>query len=122
MIDAFANERLARTVDLCLDLITVSHRRISIGIDCYPCCRIERSIFDSFPRRITSSLPAHGGIDMNRLDFGWGQTSRRDCPPWNELQTVIKAGNLIKGGNDDRGFSMNQIFISSALLKIFNKT
>jgi hypothetical protein len=50
MIDTFTSDTLACAVDLCLDLVTLSHRRVCVGIDWSPCSQIERSIFDSIPR------------------------------------------------------------------------
>jgi hypothetical protein len=75
MIGTFTSDTLARAVDSCLDLVTVSHRRVSVGIDCPPCARIERSILDSSPKKIAASLLADRGIEVTCLDFGLRETS-----------------------------------------------
>jgi hypothetical protein len=87
-IGGSTNDTLARAVDSCLDLVTVSHRRVSIGIDGSPYSRIEFSIFDSGSMRIAVSLLAHTRIEVTRFDFGLSQTSPREHSPWTGLYRI----------------------------------
>jgi ribosomal protein S6E (S10) len=76
----------------------------------------------------TEALAALNRLDIARLDEVMAVVTRfmkcveGGCISYSDIQTVIEAGNQIKGGNTDRGFPMSQSFISSALLQIFNKT
>jgi hypothetical protein len=78
IIGTFIGDTLTRAIDLCLDLVTLCHLRVSVGIDCSPCSRIERSMFESRVKKIAAYLLAHTGIEVTRLDIGFPETSPRD--------------------------------------------
>jgi hypothetical protein len=88
MLAAFTTEILSKTVDVCLDLATVPHRRISFGLDCAPLSRIEKSIFGCSPKEIAASLLRCAGISLERLDFGLASASSWASEPWRELYNV----------------------------------
>jgi hypothetical protein len=77
-IGAFTGDTLTHVIDLCLGLSTVARHRVSVGVDCPPYSRIERSIFDSSTRHIARSLFTQAEIDLKRLDFGLIQMSELD--------------------------------------------
>jgi hypothetical protein len=88
MIDASISDALAGAVHSRLDLGTGFRRRVSVGIKCSTCSRIDRSIFDSSPKRIAASLLAHRGIEVTRLDFGLPEKSPPGHLPWSKLYRI----------------------------------
>jgi hypothetical protein len=71
IMDAFTSDALARAVDSCLDLVTVSHRRVSVRIHYFLCFQIEYSIFDSSPRELLRlcSLTQELKLLVSALDY-----------------------------------------------------
>jgi hypothetical protein len=88
LIASFTSATLNRVVDTCLQLSTVPQRRISFGIDCAPCSRLQRSIFDRTPKEIAVSLLQQTGVDQTRLDFGLAHVSDFHSEPWKELYRI----------------------------------
>jgi hypothetical protein len=88
LIGAFASGALTNATDSCLDLSIVARHRVSVGVDCPPYSRIERSIFDSGTKQIAGSLFTQAGIDLTRLDFGLIQMSALESQSWQELYLI----------------------------------
>jgi hypothetical protein len=122
MIGTFTTDTLTGAADSCLDLVTLFHRWVSVGIDFSPCSRIEHSVFDNSLKRIVVSLLAHTGIEVTHLDFGLPETSPRDYLSWIELYHIeavraeLSTEILREPGNSDpatrpKTLSFNQIFM-----------
>jgi hypothetical protein len=88
LIGAFRSDALTHAVDLCLDLSIVARHRVSVGVDCPPYSRIERSIFDSRAKQIAGSLFTQTGTDLTRLRFGVRQISELEPQSWHELYRI----------------------------------
>jgi hypothetical protein len=88
MLAAFTTDILSHSVEVCLDLATVPHRRSSFGTDCAPMSRIESSIFERTPKQIAISLFKQTGISLERLDRELVSDSAWRSEPWKELYKI----------------------------------
>jgi hypothetical protein len=70
LIGAFTSDALTHAIDSCLGLSIVARHCVSVGVDCPPYSRIERSLFDSRIKQIAKSLFPQAEINLRRLDFG----------------------------------------------------
>jgi hypothetical protein len=82
LIGAVTSDTFTHVIDSCLGLLIVARHRVSVGVDCPPYSRIERSIFDSNSKQIAGSSFTQAGIDLTRLDFRLIQMSELELQSW----------------------------------------
>jgi hypothetical protein len=87
-IGVFTSDALTHAIDSGLDVSIVARHHVSVGVDCPPYSRIERSIFDSGTKQIARSSFTQTGIDLTRPDFGLIQMSELEPQPWQELYRI----------------------------------